>query len=131
MSETLYSLDVVARNGVRFTVVLDLDGYWYQKKHLVISPIVEFYDARYKDNGDRCHLPGNRRHDWSMFGQFTGASYNLGTLLERNRNFGLDLAGDVDAWTIDAHTMLIVYAWVEHLTARLPEIDGAEVFANV
>lgn len=131
MSETLYSLDVVARNGVRFTVVLDLDGYWYQKKHYVTGPIVEFYDARERDNGDRCHLPGNRRHDWSMFGQFTGAAYDLGTLLERNRNFGLNLAGDVDAWNIDAHTMLIVHAWVEHLTARLPEIDSAEVFANV
>ena len=131
MTERVHSLDVIARNGIPFTVVLSPDGYWYRDKHYVTGPVVEFYDARERDNGDHCRLPGNRRHDWSMFGQFTGSSYDLGTLMERDRAYGLNLVGDEPAWTIDAHTMLVVYAWLEHLTARIPSIDGAEVFANV
>lgn len=128
---TVYTLDVINTQGIPFTVVLAPDGYWYREgKQTTAGPLVEFYDARHKDNGDRCHRQGDRRGDWSMFGQFVCA-YNLDTIVNRNDRYGLDLYGGEDDWTIDAHTMLMVVNWLTHMVARLPELDGAEVFAKV
>jgi len=109
------SLDVTAANGVPFRVVLLLDG---KSDNLPavdsVSPLVEFYDARYRNV-----------RGFTPDGQFI-SRYYLETLVVRSFQYGLDLQGDVPNWTIDAITMHSVVAWLhahssphhnpEHLT---------------
>lgn len=128
--ETTYSMDIVNNRGHRFTVVLAPEGYWYRGKLSTAGPLVEFYDATHRDNGDRCHLSGNRRHDWSIFGQFV-SDYNLRSMLERHNAFGLNLHGGEDAWSIDAHAMLTVRTWLEQMTARIFDQDRAEELLSI
>lgn len=128
--EQTHSMDIINNRGRRFTVVFAPSGYRYQTKVMESGPLVEFYDSTHRDNGDRCHLPGNRRLDWSMFGQFV-SGYDLGTMLTRDRSFGLNLYGGEEAWSLDAHTMLTVHMWLEQIAARVLGGDRVAELAAV
>ncbi len=69
-------------------------------EHYTSEPVVEFYDF------DQDHAK------FGPCGQFV-SSYYLSTLLERDRSGGLDLAGDVRGWQLDAPTCTRVTNWVE------------------
>jgi len=93
-------LDVLNGNGITFRVVLLLDGQsinYPAASELTRRPLVEFYDTRYPATDD---------------GQFTGGRYYLDTLLDGKA--GLNLAGDVPAWTLDATAMTVVRRWLRH-----------------
>lgn len=114
-----YLLDVVSSNGKTWRVVLAPHGYTYDgRKILESGPLVEFYDAdqRHSDP-DRLRRPGDRRHDWSMHGQFV-SSYCLDTMLERGP-YAFNIDTGIPAWTIDAHTMLMITRWLEQMSTRL------------
>lgn len=76
--------------------------------------LVEFYD---------------RRHDHEAgLGQFTGGYYDLRTLLGRDGGYasgpigadgvGLNLAGSVPAWSVDAEACRLIRDWLIELDAR-------------
>jgi hypothetical protein len=46
------------------------------------------------------------------------ASYYLETLLTRNREYGLDLWGDVQEWTINAEDMVGITCWLESIASE-------------
>ena len=104
------SLDVTAANGVPFRVVLLLDGlsdnYPWAPSADGTKPVVEFYDARYRNV-----------RGFTPDGQFV-SRYYLESLVGRFDRYGLDLQGDVPDWTIDASTMRTVAAWLD--THTLP-----------
>ncbi|WP_433635620.1 hypothetical protein [Nocardia sp. CA-120079] len=99
------------RQGRRFTVrYVPAGSPLYSastKRRTDKTSIVEFYDPT------QIGTPAVHGH---RIGQFTGASYHVGTLLGLDEPGtgagGLALAGSVDAWTIDADTMTDIRAWV-------------------
>jgi hypothetical protein len=109
------SLDVTAANGVPFRVVLLPDGksdnFPYSGSWRSTEPLVEFYDARYRNV-----------RGFTPDGQFI-SRYYLETLLTRGacrgEGYGLDLQGDVPNWTIDATTMRTVAIWLDTHTIPL------------
>lgn len=118
-NRTTFLLDVVSANRKTWRVVLAPHGYAYDMKLKNESgPLVEFYDADQRHgDADRVRRPGDRRHDWSMHGQFVSA-YDLSTMLERGP-YAFVIDTGIPAWTIDAHTMLTVTRWLEQMSTRL------------
>ncbi len=77
----------IKSDGIPFNVVLDTEQD---------EPIVSFYDARY---------------DFTEYGQFTGGSYYVSTLME-NPEGGLCLHGGVPDWNVNAAGMKKVMQWL-------------------
>lgn len=107
MSENVVSalLDIVAANGVPFRVLFLPAGTEgpnaYRHPATSEQATVEFYDRRYQ------HEAG--------LGQFVSHYYVttvLGTDGYGNGEGGINLAGDVDSWTVDAAAMAVVRAWL-------------------
>lgn len=90
-------MDFVNDSGIPFRVAYGNRAY--RSGEIAPLPTVAFYDARY---------------DFDTHGQFV-ADYNLETLLERRRGYGLDLQGDVPNWYIDAASMDLVRLWLINL----------------
>lgn len=99
-------LDIVAANGVPFRVLYLPSGTEGPNayRHPVTSEqdTVEFYDRRYQ------HEAG--------LGQFV-SNYYVTTVLGTDGWWGsgeggINLAGDVDDWTVDAAAMVVVRAWL-------------------
>ena len=89
-------LTVTAANGVTFNVTF---GRRLPKYHR--SPVVTFYDSRHGEPG--------------TLGQLV-ADYYAETIAESVG--GLDLMGNVDAWTVDAGTMDQIRDWVRQQPAN-------------
>ena len=85
-----------AKNGTPFNVRIIETGDNYGRNNCLThdkdGAMVEFYDARYPEI----------EFGFSL-GQFV-SRYYLHTLNKANQDKGIDLQGDVDAWTIDADT---------------------------
>lgn len=105
-------LDIVAANGVPFRVLYLPAGTEGPNAHrhpaTSEKATVEFYDRRYE------HEAG--------LGQFVSSYYvdtALGTDGYGHGEGGINLAGDVADWTVDAAAMRIVRAWLKmHATER-------------
>lgn len=88
--------EFTAANGVPFTAV-----YNDPHDHRDDEPLIGFYDRRYAS---------------SPYGQFTGASYYVSSLVEGRYHHiksGLNLHGGVTDWTVDADSMIELYRWME------------------
>lgn len=90
-------IDIVTDNGIPFRVVYE--NRVYRTGAIAAMPTVAFYDARY---------------DFDAHGQFV-SDYNLETLLERQKGYGLTLQGGVPNWDIDAASMDLVRSWLINL----------------
>jgi hypothetical protein len=101
---------ISASNGVPFNMRLVRKGDTYGRDlcltHDKDDALVEFYDARYRFEGER----------GAEFGQFV-SRYYLSTLCKSKNKGGLNLDGGVDAWTIDADGMALAYAILRNWTA--------------
>lgn len=90
----------VESQGIKFNVRILREGDKYGLNHCLThetsKPLVEFYDTRYPH---------------TEFGQFV-TRYNMDTLLNMPSNVGLDLAGDVSDWKINASAMNEVVSWL-------------------
>ena len=92
-----YVIDVVSDSGVPFRVVYGQREYL--NGELSEHPVVSFYDRRYM------HTP---------YGQFV-SDYCRETLLDRDKNYGLDLCGGVADWALSRNLMQIVCNWLDAL----------------
>jgi hypothetical protein len=95
---TVHVLDVDNGHGITFRVVLLPDGQsvnYPAASEITRRPLVEFYDTRFPQTPD---------------GQFV-SRYYLDTLLT-GRQTGLNLQGDVPAWSIDDAGMTVVRRWL-------------------
>jgi hypothetical protein len=94
MDDVYETLDFVSARGIPFRAVLSL------KNSSTGELTVAFYDQRY---------------DFTVNGQFTGASYYVSTLLgsgyERLCEAGLSLHGGVPDWTLDTRSFRTVANW--------------------
>lgn len=94
----------VSSNGIPFTARRVNSGEMYGAKFGLIhnqdDPLIEFYDAR---------------HSFTPFGQFV-SRYYLSTLLEHDRNVGLNLEGGSAYWNLTAAELQAV---LRHLGSRL------------
>lgn len=70
------------------------------------EPLVEVYDARYA---------------FTQYGQFV-SRYYMNTILEGNRNYGIDLYGGEPAWKIDAKNWNKVRVWLMMLKEAEQEL---------
>jgi hypothetical protein len=99
-------LDIVAGNGVPFRVLYLPAGTEGPNVHrhpaTSDKATVEFYDRRFE------HAAG--------LGQFV-SNYFVATVLGTDgyghSEGGINLAGDVDDWTVDAAAMRVVRAWLK------------------
>lgn len=95
-------------DGVPFTVLLigaDEDGPNASRTKAGRSyATVEFWDARYKRDDHSGFHP--------EYGQFTGGYYRRQDLHDPGR--GLNLAGGVPEWSIDAATYADIVQWLDH-----------------
>lgn len=98
-------IDIIAENGVPFRVAFG--NRMLNDGSLEEFPEVAFYDTRYEMSG-LVH----------QHGQFVNA-YDIETLLERERGYGLALYGTVYDWTIDAGSMDLVRSWLINQLNRL------------
>lgn len=91
-------MDIVTEKGIPFRVAYGQrmlnDGSFE------VFSEVAFYDARYE-------MPGLVH----QHGQFVNA-YDVETMLERERGYGLTLHGADSNWTVDAGTMNLVRSWL-------------------
>ena len=96
------NLNIVSR-GIPFNVHIVNKGDQYGLKngltHNEEEPLVEFYDARYPH---------------TELGQFV-SRYYLTTLLDKNKDVGLDLDGGIPDWKIQAKEMNEVIEWLEKI----------------
>jgi hypothetical protein len=90
------AIDIQGFTGVPMRAVLNTEGD---------KPIVEFYDRRYK------HTPDGQKI----------AEYHLDTLMESDRNTGLNLQGHVPEWRIDNRTKGMIQDWAAYHTYTKPE----------
>lgn len=65
------------------------------------EPVLAFFDPLFNE---------------TPYGYFTGASYFMSTLLERQKNDGLLLDGGNPDWSLDAATMEKIRAWASQVT---------------
>lgn len=105
-------LELTAANGVPFRVVYYSPGETGPYPHAASATkeLVEFYDGRYQ----------HTKH-----GQFV-SRYYLSTLLGRDPyssrvTGGLSLCGGEASWQLDAASMQLVVAWLEHLSPPVVE----------
>lgn len=90
---TEHVIDVIAKNGVPFRAVY---GVRTNNRGYVASyPTISFYD---------------RRYPMDTHGQFI-SDYMSDDFLTHGP-YGLDLAGEVDAWTLDRGTVDFLYVWL-------------------
>jgi hypothetical protein len=108
--------DVTARNTRRFRILYIGEGETSPNFHAVTATTdiagyrgdqIEVYDLTYAD--DPRFTPD---------GQFTGGRYYVDTVLGDRRGFGIDLAGGVAEWSIDANTWDDVIVWLSLLRSR-------------
>lgn len=103
---------IIAANGVPFLMrfVRKGDGYGRNQAatHDKDRPLIEFYDARYRFEGER----------GGEYGQFI-SRYYADTLLSGSAENGLNLEGSVADWSIDATAYLLALQIIEHWTRRL------------
>ena len=110
MTAIIHRLDVRAANGIPFRVVYVPPGQEslnFPRLAADERDLVEFYDLRHP------HTPD---------GQFV-SRYYVDTLMEgRTLDYGLDLDGGIEDWTIDARTMRVVLGWLrsQRLLCHLP-----------
>lgn len=84
--------------GVKFTVVYGYREYLYGDYSE--TPVVAFYDRRFEGH--------------TQYGQFV-SDCNRETLMERQKGYDLELSGGNPDWTIDATTMYVIMAWLNHM----------------
>lgn len=103
-------------NGREFAVVLVRNGERYGRDFcLTNAPGEKFSDgSTLVEFWDLTHHHGPVRPGSAVWGQFTGARYNLATLLENGgyRGVGLRLDGGIAVWTVDGQAMSEVSAWL-------------------
>ncbi len=91
----------VESRGIKFNVRIVNEGDNYGLNNCLTheqkEPLVEFYDARYPH---------------TEFGQFV-SRYNMNTLINRDKNYGLDLDGGVPDWKIELSAMTEVLQWLD------------------
>jgi len=92
-------IDIVTDRGIPFRVVYGHRKY--RSGDVSITPVVALYDRRYEYD----HLYGGSPH-----GQFV-TDYLLNDFLAHGP-YGLDLAGGVDAWTIDKENVGLISIWL-------------------
>lgn len=119
---TYHVLDVQAANGVPFRVLAIPASQQGPNKHRVPAgrghAVAEFYDRRF--------TPEERYQQAPEHGQFTGAYYDVATLLGRDAysggrigtQCGLHLVGDVPDWKLDREAAALVATWLESLADR-------------
>jgi hypothetical protein len=107
-----WKLDVIAANDVPFRVLFTPTGscpnHPAARRYYEGGPIVEFYDRRYD------HTPD---------GQFI-CRYNLDVLTAPPHSGGLNLVGDIPAWSIDSATMILIQFWLDTIHARCLVLEG-------
>ena len=98
-------LQVVNKVGVQFNVTLEeknekyYEMFPHAKQYALDELVVGFYDDRYfKDHNE--------------LGQFV-SSYYISTFLEVDDNYGLDLDGGSDSWSISGKNITEVKAWIK------------------